>query len=58
MQKEFLSDLYALQKAVKEDLAVRESSNAQEDVQSTNIESLQEEIKRLKYRIAHMKRYL
>jgi len=57
VQKEFLADLYALREALGADLAEGGAGQTSE-TQSKEVETLREESKKLKYRIAHMKRYL
>lgn len=58
VQKEFLSDLYALRDALAADLAEGVPDGQPLSSQSQDLEALREENKKLKYRIAHMKRYL
>lgn len=58
MQKEFLADLYALREALGADLGAGGGAEGTSETQTKEVEALREENKKLKYRIAHMKRYL
>jgi cell division protein FtsB len=58
VQKEFLADLYALRDALAADLGEGAPGGETSETQVKEVEALKEENKKLKYRIAHMKRYL